>query len=251
MKKILSVLCAICLLCVLALPVSAATGKALLQPSKQQLQVGDTFTVEVHLQDVGHVALCTIALEFDETVFSFTGGSCDVEGISLGKVLPEQKAATFLSAGLKDLSGKVFTLNMEVNKDAPLGKTEIRAKASVGAADYIDVEGAGVEIVAEKTDAPPVSTEATEPTQSESKPAETVEPTQSVETTQPTGSSFLGGIIDNLDPAPTTEAATDPQPQQPAQTEESENSLWVWAIAACSAVALGVLALILKKKEEC
>ena len=133
MKKITSMILALLLLFGLAVPALAAAGSVSLAASSQSLKRGDSFTVTASLSGAEPIALGTVKLDFDSSVFELTGGSCHVAGAAVGKVIPGSKAGTFMLSGEpQKISGTIFTFNMKVKDTAGFGSFTISSSASVG-----------------------------------------------------------------------------------------------------------------------
>ena len=133
MKKLISIFCLLMALAMLAMPVFAASGSVSLAASKTTLYTGDTFTVTARLSNSEPIALGTVVLSYDSSVFEMTGGVCNVSGVSLDKVIPENKAGTFMFSGDPQVvSGTIFTFNMKVKDGAAVGSHTISSSASIG-----------------------------------------------------------------------------------------------------------------------
>lgn len=148
MRKFWSILLLMVLMTALVLPVSAAGSSVTLLPSVASLQAGDTFTVEAVLENSDKISLGTVALHYDESALELTGGVCQVTGTTIGQVLPNKKAGTFLLAMPKKVSGTLFLFTFWVKTDAAPGAYEITAQAAVGTTggNYIDVTGARITV---------------------------------------------------------------------------------------------------------
>ena len=133
MKKIISMICLVMVLALLAMPVFAVSGSVSLSASSASLHRGDTFTVTARLNSSDAIALGTVLLSYDSSVFEMTGGSCHVSGTSVGEVLSAQKVGTFMLNGdPRVVSGNLFTFNMKVKDDAPIGSYTISSSSSIG-----------------------------------------------------------------------------------------------------------------------
>lgn len=203
------ILLCLTLLFALTLTVSAAGSSVALTASDSSVQNGETFTVEAVLDNSQAISIGTVALSFDERVFTLTGGTSHVEGAMIGQVIPDKKAGTFLIALPKKLSGKIFTFEFLVKDSAPQGTYEIAAKAAIGTTggNYIDVKG--IQITVGGTQAPSIDPTQQTPDEPEKTPTETQSSTQAttlpaqtedtVETTIPTDNpspkNFANGWI--------------------------------------------------------
>ena len=133
MKIITSLILALLLLFGLAVPALAAAGSVSLAAFSQSLKRGDSFTVTASLSGAEPIALGTVKLDFDSSVFELTGGSCHVAGAAVGQVIPGSKAGTFMLSGEpQKISGTIFTFNMKVKDTAGFGSFTISSSASVG-----------------------------------------------------------------------------------------------------------------------
>ena len=133
MKKIISLFCLLLALTMLALPVFAVSGSVSLSASSKSLNRGDTFTVTAKLSSSDAIALGTVVLNYDSSVFEMTGGSCNVSGASIGQVVPGNNAGTFMFSGdPKVVSGTIFTFNMKVKENASVGSHTISSSSSIG-----------------------------------------------------------------------------------------------------------------------
>ena len=75
MKKIISVLVALMLVAALTIPALAVSGSVSLSASASTLYGGDTFTVTAKLSSSDAIAMGTVLLSYDTSVFEMTGGS--------------------------------------------------------------------------------------------------------------------------------------------------------------------------------
>lgn len=132
MKKIIPALICILLVGALALSASAADSSVSITPSDTTLERGDTFTVVANLNNSDPIKLCTVVLSYDESVFELIGGECNVQGTSLGTVLPDRKTGTLLLMSPTVVSGNVFTFWFKVKSDAEFGSYTITPTASIG-----------------------------------------------------------------------------------------------------------------------
>ena len=172
MKKVFAILLSVLLVCALATAAFAAyeNSSSALTTAKTELKRGETFTVYAVLTNSEEMLLGTVALEFDETVFELTKGKCLVEEeLDLGKVAVAQKAGTFLLSEAAAVTGEIFSFNMKVKEDAPIGAATINQLASIGIENgsYITATGLDLTIVCdhvfdkEVVDAQYLATEAT------------------------------------------------------------------------------------------
>lgn len=133
MKKIISVLVALMLVAALTIPALAASGSVSLSVSSSTLYGGDTFTVTARLSSSDAIAMGTVLLSYDTSVFEMTGGSCSVSGASVAQVVPGQRVGTFMLSGdPKVISGNIFTFNMKVKDGAAVGSYTISSSATIG-----------------------------------------------------------------------------------------------------------------------
>ena len=133
MKKIISVLVALMLVAALTIPALAVSGSVSLSASASTLYGGDTFTVTAKLSSSDAIAMGTVLLSYDTSVFEMTGGSCSVSGASVAQVVPAQRVGTFMLSGdPKVISGTIFTFNMKVKDGAAVGSYTISSSATIG-----------------------------------------------------------------------------------------------------------------------
>ena len=123
MKKILSFMLCICLMigviAVSSLPASAAS--AALSSSSSTVYRGESVTLYVSLYNDQAVSNGGIVLNYDTSVFEFTGGSCNVSGAALAQVNPANRGGVFAMQEDTVVSGTIFTFNLKVRSDAPFG----------------------------------------------------------------------------------------------------------------------------------
>lgn len=147
MKKIISIICLLMALAMLAIPAFAVSGSVSLSASSKTLYRGDTFTVTASLSSSDAIALGTVALNFDSSVFELTGGSCHVSGASIGQVIPGNKAGTFMFSGDPQVvSGKIFTFNLKVKDNAPIGNFTISSSSSIGVSSGEGISSGSVSV---------------------------------------------------------------------------------------------------------
>ena len=133
MKKIIGVFCLLLVLTMLAIPAMAVSGSVSLSASSKNLNLGDTFTISAKLSSSDAIALGTVVLSYDSSVFEMTGGSCNVSGVSIGQVIPGNNAGTFMFSGdPRVVSGTIFTFNMKVKDTAAVGSHTISSASSIG-----------------------------------------------------------------------------------------------------------------------
>ena len=147
MKKLISILCLLVALTLLAMPVFAASGSVSLSASSSNLNRGDTFTVVARLSSSDAIALGTVVLSYDSSALEMTGGTCHVSGASIGQVIPGNKVGTFMLSGdPKVISGQIFTFNMKVKDNAPIGSYTISSNASIGVATGEGISSGSVSV---------------------------------------------------------------------------------------------------------
>ena len=147
MKKIISILIALMLAVALAIPAFAVSGRVSLSTSASTLYGGDTFTVTASLSSSDEIALGTVVLSYDSSVFEMTGGACHVANTSIGKVISEQKVGTFMLSGDPQvISGKIFTFYMKVKDCAAVGNYTISSNASIGVDNGESISSGSVSI---------------------------------------------------------------------------------------------------------
>lgn len=147
MKKITSVFVVMLLLAVLVIPVFAVSGSVSLSASSGTLYGGDTFTVTARLVSSDAIALGTVKLNYDTSVFEMTGGTCHVSGAAIGKVVPGNQAGTFMLSGDPQVvSGNIFTFNMRVKEGAATGNYTISSSASIGVDNGVGISSGGVSV---------------------------------------------------------------------------------------------------------
>ena len=133
MKRIVSIALVLFLLLAMAVPAMAASGYVSLGASATSLKRGDSFTVTASLSGAEPIALGTVLLNFDSSVFTLTGGTCHVAGANPGLVVPGNKVGTFMLSGDPQyISGALFTFNFVVSADAAFGNYTISSSANVG-----------------------------------------------------------------------------------------------------------------------
>ena len=208
MKHFQRVCLAMLLAAILALPVFAAGGSVTLTSPAGDLQPGDTFTVEAVLENSTAVALGTVALDYDETVFTLAGGTCQVENAMFSEVLINEKAGTFFLLLPKKVSGTVFTFQFRVNTNATAGTYAISGEAALGdeSGDSIPVKELRVNV--SNPQAPTQAPEETAPPTQEPQPPAT----QPVSPTEPDAEP----TVEAPSTVPTEEASTVPSTQTPA-----------------------------------
>ncbi len=107
-------------------------AKVALEVSAEEVEIGETFTVEAVLTNSEAIRLGTVALDYDATALELIGGSCHVAGANPGVVLPAQKAGTFFLAEAAAVSGTVFTFQFKVKEGAAPGAYTIGGEAAIG-----------------------------------------------------------------------------------------------------------------------
>lgn len=138
----------LCFLLALCLPLTAfAAGASVsLEPSTQTVSPGDTFSITATLDNQDLINLCTVALAYDETVFEMVDGTCHVENVSIGQVVPAQKAGTFFQTVPSRVSGKVFTFQFKAKENAPLGQYPFTVQAATGTLSGEKINATGTSI---------------------------------------------------------------------------------------------------------
>ncbi|MBO5867389.1 MAG: hypothetical protein J6Q54_00585 [Oscillospiraceae bacterium] len=153
MKKVFAILLSVLLVCALAVSAFAAfeSSKCVLTTAKTELKRGETFTVTAVLTNSETVNLGTVALTYDADVFELVGGQCLVSGTMLGTVTVPNKAGTFMLNGSSALSGDLFTFELKVKENAPVGAVKLDQKTSIGMGNgtYITAEGLNLNIYCE------------------------------------------------------------------------------------------------------
>jgi len=129
MKKLVSLLLCVCVTLACIIPVHAAFMG--LSASAGTVNRGDTFSVYVSLSNDQECGYGAIVLNYDSSVFTMTGGSCNVSGATLAEVSPGRGGGVFALAENRVVSGSIFTINFQVNSDAPLGTYTISGSASM------------------------------------------------------------------------------------------------------------------------
>ena len=253
MKYIRCVCLLLALAVLLAIPVFAAGSSVTLTSTAQALKPGDTFTVDVLLENSDAIALGTVALDYDEKIFTLVGGTCHVENAMLGEVLVNEKAGTFFLVLPRKLSGKIFSFQFRLNGNVSNGTYEIGAEASIGDANGADISVKSLRVqvgqtaVPEQGEKPVPPTTAPEPTAPppqppaqipETRPAPGEEQTEVPPTVAPTESP-----VEGTTETPTVAPAVPPAAALP---KEGGKPWWIVAVLLLGCVAVFV---IWKKKR--
>lgn len=146
MKKMLSILLCVLLIGALALFASAEDSSVVLTPSATTLYRGDTFTIVATLNNSEEIALGTVVLSYDESVFELTGGTCHVSGANPAQVVVAQKVGTFFLNTATVVSGDIFTFNFTVKDDAALGTYTVTPTAAIGTTEGKTIASTGATV---------------------------------------------------------------------------------------------------------
>lgn len=263
MKKIRALVIMLLLTAFLAVPVSAAAGKASITSPNVTAAQGETFTLTVNLSDADKIKIGTALLIYDTAAFEMLGGKCLVEGVSVGQVVKDQNVGTFLLMDAKKVSGDIFTFEMRVKENASAGDYIFQLKTSIGVdnGSYIDAVGTVVTVTetSSGTTPPPAPTEEKMPDPTTGTSGSDPIATQPVDTqpdTQQTPDVTVPeGTEDDL-PADTATNAADSVVDNDTNSEEQQQTPTIpktefpwWIIAVLAAAAVVVAVLLLKKKK--
>ena len=150
MKKLLSLLTALCLVYLLTVPAHAAGSVSLrISASSSTVSRGDTVTFTVSVSGSGTVTSYGLALSYDTSVFEMVGGSCTVSGAALSDFTP---GSGFVVAYRDPTTpgGTVGAFTLRVKDSAPFGSYSVGGSASAkSGADSVSASasGAGVTVV--------------------------------------------------------------------------------------------------------
>ena len=150
MKRVFSILLCVLILWGLAVPVAAeGSAQMRLTSSSATLYPGDSFAVTVTLTNDQPVGRGGIVLSYNTAVFELVGGSCNVSGAALAEVSAGRNGGVFALAENRVVSGTIFTIQMRVKSDAPIGTYTISGTASMDVA--CAVSGTSVTVACKHT----------------------------------------------------------------------------------------------------
>lgn len=261
MKKIHTLVIALLLTVLLAVPAAAASGKATITPQVLTAAQGETVTLTVELSDAGKIKVGTAVLIYDTAAFELLGGKCLVKDVAVGQVVKDKNAGTFLLMDTKEVSGGIFAFELKVKENASAGDYNIELKTSVGVdkGAYIDAVGATVTVTEKSSGtvvtpteekAPDTTTGTTPDTTPDTTPADTQQAPDASVPDVTTPESTEGSV-----PVDTAVNATDSvadnsesnEEQQGTAEPQGEFSWWILAVVAVAAAAVAVV--FLKKKD--
>ncbi len=132
MKRVCYIFLTLVLAVALAIPASAAAYMGL-SSSGTTVHRGDSFEIYVNLTNDQKIGQGGIRLNYDSSVFTFVGGSCNVSGTILSDVSANRGGGVFLFDKGKEqvVTGTIFTIKMQVKPDAPFGVYTVSGDASM------------------------------------------------------------------------------------------------------------------------
>ncbi len=222
MKKILSIFMAIVVVISVLGLCAFAGADATVKIADATVKAGESFTVNVMLENCDELTSLSIKLNYDNSVLKLVDGKCLVDNPTLHQVDVKNNVALFKVDGNADANGNIFELNFNVDSKANAGsynisidRIVIKQSTDTNEVDLSANTESGVITVKgdEVTTAEPTDTSTTT-----TKPADTstttTEPADTSTTTKPADTSTT--TTKPADKPTTTKPADKPTTTKPA-----------------------------------
>lgn len=148
MKKILALALAALLLAMAVLPVAAASSNMSISAGSSTAYRGDTVNFTIRMATVEDCKSGGIVLNYDNKVFEFVTGNCEVGGASMSAF--NAGTGTFAFSAGTSVGGVIFTFQLRVRSDAAFGTYTVsgtpNARTSDGSSVNMSISGASVTV---------------------------------------------------------------------------------------------------------